>query len=306
MAAAPTHRRLKTANLVAAVLIGVAILLCALVIPADKVVLRAFACLAYTELAFKQADYARCVREGRVNSIPTGEYLWFLIPIPALVVVFADAHRRRALRPDYVFELLRVLLGVTTFGTACAVLHWSASVSLFQRSFVFDHTAKLFLFVVAIEAVSQTLLGIEHALGFETRPLVRGAFFSSTVGEFWMRYNTRIHEWLRANVFRPAGGAKEPIRSVFFTFLFSAMHHELGFAIATSRIDGYQFAFFMLQAPAVLASRKCQRVARRLGMVGACGSRLLTVVWLALSSVLFFHGVDRVFPFFYASTSWLP
>ena len=67
-----------------------------------------------------------------------------------------------------------------------------------------------------------------------------------------------------------------------------------------SRLDGYQFAFFLLQAPAVVIGRTIQQKTK-----ANLAARIATVLWMWLTSMLFFHGVARVFPFFYAAEPWL-
>jgi hypothetical protein len=124
--------------------------------------------------------------------------------------------------------------------------------------------------------------------------------------EFWQRYNNRIHEWLYRNVFLPCGGWRNPVRGIILTMLASALLHEVVFDLATSSVDGYQFAFFALQIPAILLSSRLERLAHRGGMAGTIATHAVTVVWMATTSVLFFHGVARIFPFVYASESWLP
>jgi hypothetical protein len=126
------------------------------------------------------------------------------------------------------------------------------------------------------------------------------------VGEFWCRYNTRVHSWLYENIFLPSGGRRAPTRGILLTYFASAVLHELAFAMATSRLDGYQFTFFMLQAPAVLASRPLRRFAASHGIGGAILAHAFTVVWMGVTSIFFFHGVNRVFPFVYAAKPCLP
>jgi hypothetical protein len=40
--------------------------------------------------------------------------------------------------------------------------------------------------------------------------------------------------------------------------------------------------------------------------VGGAAVRIVTAFWMYATSILFFHGVDRIFPFVYASDPWLP
>ena len=124
--------------------------------------------------------------------------------------------------------------------------------------------------------------------------------------EFWRRYNYRIHDWLYRNVFQVTGGRRAPVRSMVLVFLVSGVFHELMFGIATSRFTGYQLAFFALQAPAALASGRLERLARRGGVAGKVIAHGSTILFLAVTSVLFFDGVGKVFPFIYASESPLP
>ncbi len=78
------------------------------------------------------------------------------------------------------------------------------------------------------------------------------------------------------------------------------------FGMATSRFTGYQLAFFLAQAPAVLASGRVERLARRRGVAGKALAHGSTLAFLAVTSVLFFHGVGLVFPTFYAGRSPRP
>ena len=110
---------------------------------------------------------------------------------------------------------------------------------MLRSSFLLDHTIKFVVFTPAIESLARLIHGLERLAGHDTMPLIDNAFRSRTVGEFWYRYNTRVHSWFDYNVFRPLGGRRSPVRAVFLTFFASAVLHELGFAIATSRCDGY-------------------------------------------------------------------
>lgn len=94
------------------------------------------------------------------------------------------------------------------------------------------------------------------------------------------------------------------MRAIFLTFLIGAILHEVGFAISTSRLDGYQFAFFLLQAPAVVIGRTIQQKTKA-NLAARIAFRISAVLWMWLTSMLFSHGVARVFRFFYAAEPWL-
>jgi D-alanyl-lipoteichoic acid acyltransferase DltB (MBOAT superfamily) len=169
-----------------------------------------------------------------------------------------------------------------------------------------DHTVKAALFVVVVEAGSQSLLALERLAGFDPPPIMDRTYLARTPAEFWFRWNQRLRMWFFDNVFLPGGGRRRPVQGVFAVFAASALLHEVAFGIATSRFTGCQAIFFLLQAPAVVLSPRLQRLTKSAGALGQLAAHGLTGVWLLATSVFFFEGIHRVFPFFYASQPWLP
>lgn len=279
-------------------------LACPLLIPAEHIRTRALVSIFCVEIWLKLIDLARVTHDPRHARISRAQAFLFLIPFPTLLVVFDDKQRRTGGWIDR-RDVLRAAIGGTIVVAACYTLKLIAQVPTLQQSFVIDHLVKLLLFVITIESLAQAALGFERLMGYDTTPIVRWAFLSKTVGEFWYRYNNRVHRWLHYNIFVPCRGFAAPVRGVLLTFFASAVLHELMFGIATSRFDGYQFAFFMLQAPAVLISQRIAQARTRHPLILREFNRLLTIAWFAVSSILFFHGVDRVFPAYYASQPWL-
>ena len=290
---------------VSGAVVASALLACPLLIPAEQVVMRALAAVLCVDLFFKVIEVARHTRRA-ARTIGPPEYLRVLIPFPVFLVMLDRRTDRRERTWPVPLELLRLLLGGAIFAAAVALTLAAMHSRLLRSSFALDHALKVFLFLIAIESLSQALLGLERLCGFDTAPIIDRAYLSRTPAEFWIRYNQRVHEWLYRNVFLPAGGRRAPMRGVIAVCVASAALHELMFGIATSRFDGYQAAFFLLQAPAVLCSRWLERLANRGGPLGSALARGLTIIWMATTSILFFHGVDRVFPFVYASEPWLP
>jgi len=272
----------------------------ALLIPADKRVLRGIALFWCGELLFKLIDYARERRQPVGDTISYAQYLHFLIPFPMLLVVYRDKKWSGVKWPSLV-EMLRipVFAGLIflVFQTMFAMEH----VVLLQASFWLDHAVKLLMFVATLEIGSRLLMDLERIAGYETKPIMRNILLSRTVGEFWTRYNTRINAWMEANVFRPSGGRTHRVRGVLLTFFVSALLHEVMFDLATSKPDGTQFIFFMLQAPAVLLSAPLERLGRRGALAGKLLAHGLTLTWFYFTSIFFFHAVERIFPFMYAS-----
>ena len=286
-------------------LVGLLLALCPLLIPANEVIARALVSVLCADAWFKGVDLARVLSHRRATTPSLWQCLVFLIPFPLFQAVFDDRKRRASITMESI-ELWRVAIAGSLVLAELEALHLLFAVPALKANFLLDHVVKLLLFVATTETLSQLLLGLEHLAGFDTVPIIRRAYLSQTVGEFWCRYNTRVHRWLQYNVFVPCGGLKSPVRGVMLAFLISAVFHELMFGIATSRFDGYQFAFFMLQAPAVLISQKIERLRSKYGAVSSVINRVLTIAWFGVSSMLFFHGVDRVFHLVYTSQPWLP
>ena len=243
------------------------VLACPLLIPSANVGLRAASAVVSVDIAFKIVDYFR--RWDRLDrSTVLRDYYGLLIPFPVFAVVYPD-HRRRLLRPETPWpQVLRLVVGIVGVVGAVLTLRVLSSSDLIRSSFALNHAVMLLTFVVAIESLSRALCGLERLAGFDTTPIIRNAYLSRTVSEFWRRYNYRVHDWLYRNVFQTTGGRHAPVRSVVLVFLVSGVFHELMFGIATSRFTGYQLAFFTLQAPAALASGRLERFARRGGIDG--------------------------------------
>lgn len=273
-----------------------------LLIDKQSVMLRAAACFVAVELFFKLVDYYGQFHERHAMDRSFAAFARFLVPFPTLFVRFREVERR----PNWHSRrLLMTILALGVFLSGFLQLRLLKQVPLVRESFLVDHTLKFICFVITIESLSQFLNGVERIAGFRIRPIIDRAYQSKTVGEFWGRYNTRVHAWFEHNVFRKVAAHNMPIRGIFLTFIVSGLLHEVAFAIATSRLDGYQFAFFSLQAPAVLFTHWLDK--RWEGSsLGQFAIRAMSIAWMWATSMLFFHGMQRVFPFVYASESWLP
>jgi hypothetical protein len=302
----PALRRGGASAILAVGLAGIAILTCLLIVPPQFRIHRAIAALFCVDLVFRLIDFTRQTLKGDLPPVPWSNYCRFLIPFPFLLVVFGQKDRRISPAHRSQRDALRLIFGA--FGVALGfVLIFEANrIHALQSSFLLDHVAKLFIFVLTVESLAQALCGLERLAGFDTTPIIDRGFLAHTPAEFWRRYNTRVQPWLYWNVFVPAGGRRAPIRGIWATFAVSAVFHEVAFAIATSRVTGYQFTFFLIQAPAVMLSPALDRLALNAPFVGRVTSHATTILWISATSIFFFHGVDLIFPFMYASEPWLP
>lgn len=282
---------------------GGVVMLTPLLIGRESVQLRALACVLAIDLFAKIVDYATQQRRGVIGDTSLRAFLAFLVPFPVFLVQFGQ--RKQRADQFTLPQMLSMLAGFAIFALCFAVVIKLSHVDLVRSSFLLDHTLKFILFAIAVESLARGLHGVERIAGYDTPPLINTAIGSVTVGEFWRRYNTRIHGWLDQNVSRPVGGMRRPVRSIILVFAVSGVLHEIGFAVATSRLDGYQFTFFILQAPAIIFLPH-DRPSARLSRAARVLSHCVTILWLWATSMFFFHGVDRVFPFFYAADPWLP
>jgi hypothetical protein len=281
------------------------IVICPWLIPSANVGLRAASAFASFDITFRMVDFFR--HWGSIErSIILRDFYRFLIPFPVLSAVYPD-HKRRLLHPESPWpQVLRLFGGIIGFTSALLATLALSRIALLRSSFALNHAAVLPIFVLAIESISRALCGLERLAGFDTTPIIRNAYRSRTVSEFWRRYNGRIHDWLYRNVFQATGGRRAPVRSLLLAFLVSGLLHEAAFALATSRLTGFQLAFFTIQGPAALASGRLERLARRGGVAGKITAHGATILFVAVTSVLFFDGVSKIFPFIYASRSPLP
>lgn len=273
-----------------------------LIIPATEPFPRAAASILSLDCAFRLVDLLRTRRP--IASLR--ESLWFIVPFPVMNALWdwkRLCRERWIARPG---NWRTLIAGCVAFAVCWGVLDATAKNSLLAANHLLDHTFKLILFVAAVESGALALCAVERLVGFQTTPIVNRTWEAVTPAEFWRRWNDRIHAWLYRHIFRTFGGTQAPVRAILATCVFSGLFHELMFGISTSRFDGYQLAFFTIQAPAILLSPRLQSYAKRRGALGAACSRAITIAWFWATSLLFFHGIDRVIPIHYTSEPWLP
>lgn len=300
-------------SVVATALGCAAVAVCPLLVPVECREFRALAALFAGDHLYKLIDFRRHVAQAH-EPVTFGDFAGFLIPFPLLVVVYAD---RKWYSPwpgrsriEVAWRLLEIAASAAMLMAGVGVMFWLlerlSHAEIFRESFVLDHLKIVLLFALAAETLPGLLHRWERLCGYDVPPLVRHAFISRTVGEYWRRYNTRIHDWLADNVFFPSGGPRHPTRGVLLVFLVSGLIHELMFGIAIGRFDGSQLVFFVLQAPGVWISEYFKPLIRRGGALGSTLARVVTFTWFAATSVFFFHAVNQLFPYFYAGRHNLP
>jgi hypothetical protein len=138
------------------------------------------------------------------------------------------------------------------------------------------------------------------------RPVNDNILLSRTPADFWRRWSWPIHGWLMRYVYHSdiGGGRRHHVRATVLAFLISGIGHEILFFAAIGRATGHQTLFFLLNAPAVLASGAMERFARRHGVVGEIAIRAATILFLVLASPLMFVSFHYVLPI-YMKRIWL-
>ncbi len=174
-----------------------------------------------------------------------------------------------------------------------------------RSSFFVDHLLKVLVLYVIIESLSHAGYAIGRLAGYDVILIIDFAILSRSPADFWQRYNRMVGAWLARNVFIPCGGKAKKIRAVLLTFLVSGIIHEYLFDIAISEVNGYQMAFFLVQALGVMSSGLLERLSNRQA-AGDILARLVTIAFVLLSSILFFTCFDKMCPWFYTAESWLP
>jgi hypothetical protein len=269
----------------------------------DAAFLRAMAEVLCLDACLKIIDYSRQYGQSPAQR-SFREYCYLLVPFPLFLAVLQEK-KRLAHVDRTVLNVARILFGAAGVASGFALALYLNQWPLMRQSFLLEHVVKVAVFIFTVECGSRLIYGIERLAGFDTTPLVKNVFLSLTVAEFWLRWNHRVHRWLGANLFRPVARRFGRVGGVVAVFGFSGLFHEIAFDVATARIDGYQLAFFLLQIPMVLLSDWLGPAWRGSLLMKAL-TYLLTVFWMTATSMLFLRGVDRVFPFFYASEPWLP
>lgn len=275
-------------------------------IPPDFITIRGLAALFCTDLLARLIDFGRQTRQRQTVLCGYEGFLAYIVPFPISMVVYGDKFHRLRERPPPAPEFVRI--GVC--GLMCAAgwpILFACRQSEFLRSnFIADHCVKVVVWLSTLEFGSQAIWGVERLLGFADGPPMAYPSLARTPADFWLRWNRRAQRWFYLNAFVPAGGKSFPVRGVVATFVVSGFIHELLFDIATSDFNGWQGLFFLIQLPVVLVSRPMEHWVRRRGAAGRVAAHAATIAWFWMTSVLFFHGIEQVFPFFYAGESPLP
>ena len=175
------------------------------------------------------------------------------------------------------------------------LLAWAMRADFKHSSFWLEHGVKLLAaYLVGFDGTFLLLEGIMRGLGVAVIDQTRDPALATTPADFWRRYNREAGRFFYANVFKPIGGLRHPRGAIVVTFLVNGALHEYLAWILVGSIQGYQMTFFALHGLATAITfdlRPRGALARAVGLA-------VTLVFVYLTSVLFFASVSQFFPWY--------
>ncbi len=256
-------------------------------ITADAPMLRLIAAISAAMLALKVIDVAVDLRLG--HKVTLKSHLEFLAN------PFTHVRRSLALerRPPFDENLLNLVKGSVGCGLGVVLLMRLFNVDWSSSHFLVEHISKVVVLMVAIACGLNAAAAAWRLSGGTARSFMDAPLCARTPADFWRRYNRNVQQFFWQHVFKGGGGRHSPARTMLLVFALSALLHEVIFFAAVGRVQGYQTAFFTLQG---LAAAMTARVRVRGWFVLPWMAG--TLVFNALTSVLFFASIHSVLPFY--------
>jgi hypothetical protein len=267
--------------------LGGIVLAAPIFIPAHPRPGRMIGTLVAITLAVKLYDLHLGAGRGRR---PSGkEFLAFLPNVFGLVERRLDDLPR----PGRARDLTTFGKGVVGVLAGGAVFAGTFVVDWLRVPFVIEHAAKVLALFATLVPLGVAGSAGWRLIGGKGLDLMRNPFAARTPADFWRRYNRPVNHFFLEDLFKPLGGVSSPSRATLLVFAASALVHEYVFAVPIGRVEGVQTAFFLLQGLAVLATA---RLHPRRGWAAA--GIAATLVFNVLSSMLFFHSLGAILPFY--------
>ena len=255
----------------AALLLGASgLLLLPLAVSADQPLSRALVAMFAGTFVIKLYDLHRDSARGSVPSWPA--YLLFLAN------PFCHVYRRleTAPVPTTRQNLVRLCRGLALVAAGAAGL---AVVRIARTDvFLLEHAAKVTVGFVIVYGCAEIAFAVWSLAGLRGIPQLDNFFFARSPADFWRRYNRPVTQYMFENVFRPAGGAKKPVRAILAAFFVSGLLHEYIADIALQSVQGFQMAFFMIQGAAVAVTQRLQPRGRVVVVAAVAATLLFNIV----------------------------
>jgi len=259
------------------------------------------ACFAVL-LACKIYDFADSIPESGGEPVLYASYLLFLVH--PCTIIYAQSRKRLVTGTPKTHDWLRLAVSLPLFASGCGVFYVLVSTRFAHQWFILDHFIKVMTLLFIIESSSQWVYSLCRLLNLDVQPVIRYGFLAKTPAEFWQRYNTLVGSWLHKHVFIPAGGRHRYSTATVVTFVTSGLIHEYIFNISARGVTGYMMVFFLVQALAVSLTAQWNRKLRKTSAVKTITACVLTMVFVILSSIMFFCAFSRILPGFYSAACW--
>jgi len=208
---------------------------------------------------------------------------------------FVLCYRRHLLDKPRTAKHNRVLFirGVSEVLVGSTLLSWAFSVDWTNSSFWLEHVTKLVGAYLAIFDGGFVLVnGSLGLMGGAYMEFSRHPVLARTPADFWRRYNRDAGRFLHEDVYARIGRLPRQAR-IGLVFLLNGMLHEYLVLIMTRHVVGVVFAFFSLQAVAVILTWRL----RPSGHI-AVACVMLTIAFNITSTVLFFAAINEILPWY--------
>lgn len=274
-------RRIVFALLLAAVLGS------PLIVPPTAQLSRCIATLGSITISVKLYDHF-CNAEA--GFIP-GRWLYFTSLIHPFALVLRRVMREKPPPPRA--EIRQILVCFTAGIGAVALIAGVFCIDWRHYPFIAEHCAKAISVFLMVQFLPNAVAPVFRLLRIPATNFAGPFFLARTPAEFWRFYNRPASQFFHEYVFKPAGGAANPLKATYLTFLISGIVHEYAFDIAAPHVMGWQMLFFTLQGLAATATIRLRPRGWR-----AILATLLTFVFNLATVYVFLICVNAVLPFY--------
>ncbi len=206
-----------------------------------------------------------------------------------LALPFVLVPRVHARAPVGAAGVRQLLGGLLCIGAGVALLAWAFQADLGRWSFALDHFVKLVAaYLCVFDGLFVLGTGLLRIAGVRVLDLSRNPILAVTPAEFWRRYNCEVNRFGRENVYSVLRARLGRTGAMLAVFGMSGILHEYLAAAIIGRVQGYQLAFFGVNAIAAGLTWR-----RRPQGWAVWPVRLATILFLASTSVLFFGSVAQ-------------
>src|SRR5262245_1374240 len=253
-----------------------------LLMPRDPVAVRGFVLLTCTLKGGKGLSLLHDISYWRGRTFR--DWLVYL----AIPVILVPRLHAAAPEPALRRDLLQLVGGLVATGAGTVLRVWAGSAERGAVAAWLDHFVKLCaVYLIVFDGMFVFAAGLLRLAGMRLLDLTRDPVLALTPADFWRRYNCEAGRLLREAIYRPLAPLVGTRAAVVGVFLVNGVFHEYLAWVMVGRVQGYQTVFFVLHAAATVLTWNL----RPRGVTAAV-ARVLTVLFVVVTSVLFFGSMD--------------